>query len=244
MAPHHPHDAENDRQDRLPGREHHRQRDEKQRPQIIARAQQFVGSDPDAVEESGDRLPDEQPDRDRVVAVMQQRRWDHGDRRRVVVRPVGGGIAPAVEDCDAVDGDLDAAGEARQEHRPGAPGLIGRADESTAEARRIAHCIPQVREIRQRHRALGTGLGEVERRELIWRGRTAERRHERQDAEAGNHRLQQQILDEARPPQPPPSADRQSFRHHVLAAVVHNRIRPCWTASNTASPRVCTSSLR
>ena len=39
--------------------------------------------------------------------------------RRVAVGTVGGGIAPAVEDHDVVDGDLDAVGEARQKHRPG-----------------------------------------------------------------------------------------------------------------------------
>jgi hypothetical protein len=33
-------------------------------------------------------------------------------------RPVSGRIAPAVQDHDAVDGNLDAIAEARQEHRP------------------------------------------------------------------------------------------------------------------------------
>ena len=143
MATHHPHDAENDREDRLPGREHHRQGDEDQRSQIIGRTQQFVRADPDTIEEAGDRAPDEHPDCNRVVAIAQHRRRNHRNRRRVAVGTVGGGIAPAVEDHDIVDGDLDAVGEARQENRPGASGLADRANELSREAGRVVHRIPQ-----------------------------------------------------------------------------------------------------
>ena len=238
MAAHHPHDAENDREDRLPRREHHRQGDEDQRSQIIGRAQQFIRADPDAIEEAGNRAPDEQPDYNRVVAVAQYRCGNHRNRRRVAIGAVGCGIAPAVEDHDIVDADLDAIGEARQEHRPGPRGFAGRVNEAPAEAGRIVHRIPQRGEIRQRHRAPDTGFGEVERRDLILRRRSGKRLQQRQDAGSGDHRLQQQVLDQAGRLQPPALAAGRLFRRRVLVVAVHSLIKPCWTASNTASPRV------
>jgi hypothetical protein len=45
-------------------------------------------------------------------------------------------------------------------------------------------------------------------------------------------------LDQTGRLQPPPFAGGQLFRRRVLVVVVHNFIKPCWTASNTASPRV------
>ena len=117
-------------------------------------------------------------------------------------------------------------------------GFAGRANELSAEAGRIVHRIPQRGEIRQRHRALDACFGEVERRDLILGGRSGKRLQKRQDAGAGDHRLQQQVLDQARRLQPPPFAGGQLFRRRVLVVVVHSLIKPCWTASNTASPRV------
>ena len=55
---------------------------------------------------------------------------------------------------------------------------------------------------------------------------------------ADDHRLQQKVLDQAGRLQPPPFVAGQLFRRRVLVVVVHNLIKPCWTASNTASPRV------
>src|SRR5829696_2965655 len=147
----------------------------------------------------------------------------------------GGGIAPAVEDDDVVDGDLDAVGEALQKHRPGLRGLAGGADELSGEAGRIVHRIPQRREIRQRHRAIVPGFGELKRRDLILGGRSGKRLQQRQHAGAGDYRLQQKVLDQARCLQPPPFVAGQLFRRRVLVVVVHNLIKPCWTASNTAS---------
>ena len=76
VAPHHPHDAEDDREDRLPGRKHHRQASRTAASAlVIARPQHRVGADIDAIEKAGDRSPDEQPDR--------RGRW----RRRAAARP-------------------------------------------------------------------------------------------------------------------------------------------------------------
>src|SRR6185369_7591453 len=111
-------------------------------------------------------------------------------------------------------------------------------------AGRVVHRIPQRGEIRQRHRALDPGLSEIERRDLIFGGRSGKRLQKRQNAGAGDQRLQQQVLDQAGRLQPPPFAGGQLFRRRILVVVVHNLIKPCWTASNTASPRVWTSSLR
>ena len=53
-----------------------------------------------------------------------------------------------------------------------------------------------------------------------------------------DQRLQQHILDQAGGLQPPPFAGGQLFRRRILVVVVHNFIKPFWTDSNTASPRV------
>src|SRR5437763_1232243 len=97
--------------------------------------------------------------------------------------------------------------------------------------------------MRQRHLALDAGFGELERGHLILRGRFRQRLPEREDARGGDQYLQQKILDEAGGLQSPALAAGQ-FRLRVDVAVVHSRNKPCWTASNTASPRVWTSSLR
>ena len=241
MAPHHPHDAEDDREDRLPCREHHRQRNEQLRPHVVIGPQLLVRTDPDAVEETRDRAPYEQADRKIVDAVAQDRRRDVGDLRRVAVGPVGGGVAPAVVDDDAVDRHFDAIGEARQEHRPCAARLVARPDELRGKARRSLDRIARGGEVRQRHRALRAAFGHPEFGHEILRRRLRQRLPQRQHAQHGDQRLQQQILDDARglllSPAP---AGQYCVRGHLA----HSRIKPCCTASNTASPRVCTSSLR
>ena len=107
-----------------------------------------------------------------------------------------------------------------------------------AEAGRIVHRIPQRGEVRQRHRALDPGLGEIERRDLILGGRVRAA-----TAEARGHRRRRS---------PPAAAGTGPDGTSAVAAVrgravvppshprrvVHNFIKPCWTASNTASPRV------
>ena len=210
VAPHHPHDAENDGEDRLPGREHHRQGDEQQRSQIVARAQQLVRADTDAVEKARDRAPDEQPDRNgrwrrraaarpgspQSAGVLRSGRLAAGSRRLSrITTPLTVTSTPLVKRGRNTD-------QARR-------GLAGRANELSGEARRIVHRIPQRGEIRQRHRALDAGLGQRERRDLILRGRSGKRLQQRQDAGGRDQRLQQQVLDQAGRLQPPPFAGRQ-----------------------------------
>ena len=241
MAAHHPHDRENDRKDRLPGREHDRQGDEQQRPLVVIGAQDVVRPDIENVEKSRDRAPDEQTNGDFVRAIVQQRRRDHRDLGRVAVGPVGGGIAPAVQHHDAVDCDFDGIGEARQKDRPGARRILARIAELAGVVRLLVGGRSRLCEIRQRHRTFVAALLELERGHGIAIGRFGQRLL--QDEATGHHdqRLQQHVLDEARGLVPPPLAGGSERCRGVLG---HSRIKPCWTASNTASPRVWTSSLR
>ena len=241
MAPHHPHDAEDDRQDRLPCREHHRQRHEQLRAHVVIGPQHLIRADPDAVEKARDRAPYEQADRKIVDAVAQDRRRNVGDLRRVAVGPVGGGIAPAVVDDDAVDRHLHAVGEARQEHRPGAAGLLARPDELRGKARRSLDRIARCGEVRQRHHALRAAFGHSEFGDEIFCRRRRQRLPQRQHAQRRDQCLQQEIRDEPRCPPPAPAVRRE---HRLRGHLAHSLIKPCCTASNTASPRVCTSSLR
>ena len=157
---------------------------------------------------------------------------------RVAVGPVGGGIAPAVEDHDAVDGDFDAVGEARHEHRPGALRLLVLPGELAAIDRLIVGGGARPREVRQRDRMLVAAFAERELGHRVARGRFRQGALQGDGTEGDDQGLQQHILDQGISPQPAVGRDR--FRR----SVAHSRIKPCCTASNTASPPVWTSSLR
>ena len=242
MAAHHPHDAENHRQDRLPGREHHGQGDEQQRALVVIVTQDVVRADIHAIEESADRSPHEQADGKIVGAGAQQRRGDPRDRRGVAVGPVGCGIAPAVQHHDAVDRDLDTVGEARQEHRPGAPRLLVLPVELAGEDGRVIRGRTRRGEARQRDRARQAAFAQVERAHLVGRRWFGQWLPQGDDAEDDDQGLQQDILHECGWPPPPVSPI--GGQHRFCRGVGHSLIRPCWTASNTASPPVWTSSLR
>jgi Bacterial extracellular solute-binding protein, family 7 len=139
-----------------------RQRDEQQRPLLVAWTQHLIGADIDAIEETREWAPYQQPNGEIVLAVAKQGSRNHRNLGRVAVRPVGGRIAPAVQDHDAVDGNLDPIGKARQQHRPRALRFAVRPREGAGVERRIIHRNPGRGKVRQRDRALGAGLLQAE----------------------------------------------------------------------------------
>ncbi|MHC2329406.1 hypothetical protein ACVI3S_007426 [Bradyrhizobium diazoefficiens] len=239
-APHQPHDRKDDGEDGLPGGEHHRQRDEQQRACLIGGTQGCIGADIDGVEKTLQGSPYEQPYRDLVAAVTQQRCGNERDERRVTVRPVGVEIAAGVEHDDTVDGDLHRIAEARQEHRPSRRRIAAPNREGAGVERRIGQRVTRRGEVRQRH---GTARAVLPQRKSA-QGKIVgvARLEQPQPEDGGDHdqRLEQQVRHEARGQQPAP----RGFDRCLRRDLAHSLIRPCWTASNTASLRVWTSSLR
>src|SRR5712664_1129930 len=202
----------------------------------------IVRIDIDAIQETRERAPYQQPDAEIVQAVAKQGGRNHRMLGSVAVRPVGSRIAPAVQDHDAVDGNLDAIAESRQEHRPRALRLAVRPLEAAGVKRWIIHRKTGNGEMRQHDRTLGAALLQAERGHKIFGGWLGRRLSQHEDTCDHDQRLDQGIVDEAGSLLPPALTDGEAwFRRDV---VLHSRIKPCWSASNTASPRVWTSSLR
>ena len=189
-----------------------------------------------------ERAPYQQPNGEIIRAVAKQRSRNDRNLGSVAVRPVGGRIAPAVQDRDAVDGNLDAIAESRQQHRPRALLFAARPREGAGVERWIIHRKTGNDEMRQRDGTLGAALLQAERSHKILGGWLGRRLSQHEDTCDHNQRLDQRIVDETGSLLPPAlTAGKAWFRRDV---VLHSRIKPCWSASNTASPRVWTSSLR
>jgi hypothetical protein len=96
--------------------------------------------------------------------------------------------------------------------------------------------------MRQRDGTLAAAFLGVELAHEIAGGGFRQRLMQHEDADDSDQRLDQNVLRETESPQPPALiAGKARFRRDVVR---HSRIKPCWSASNTASPRVWTSSLR
>jgi hypothetical protein len=96
--------------------------------------------------------------------------------------------------------------------------------------------------VRQRDRALGATLLQAELGVEITGGRLGRPLAQHEDTYDDDQRLNQSVLDETVSPQSPaPTVGEIRFRRDI---VLHSRIKPCWSASKTASPRLWTSSLQ